>query len=211
MSEEAKIHLSALELELVNNTEWIFTKQIIIDKVYHLFGQLNDNYKEILAVEKHVLSEVIQKPGGKITKGENYNGLPYVILDFPSFFSKENIFAVRTMFWWGNFFSIALHLSGAYYRQMVEIPQSIIFLKEKDFFVCVNENEWEHNFHSSNFINAKELNEIDFGNIRTKNFFKIAKKIELAHWEMAPFFLKQSFKEIVEFIKISYPIGERVL
>ena len=211
MSEEAKIHLSAFEMELVNNTEWIFTKQIIIDKVYHLFGQLNEDYKQIMVDEKYNFSAVIQKRGSKITKGEKYNRLPYVILDFPAFFSKENIFAVRTLFWWGNFFSISLHLSGEYYRQKTDIPKSINFLKEKDFFVCINESEWEHNFHSSNFINAKELNEKDFENIITRDFFKIAKKIELADWEKTPFFLKQSFKEIIEFIKISFPIGEKVL
>ena len=49
----------------------------------------------------------------KIAKGENYLQLPYVLLDYPRCFDKENIFAIRTMFWWGNFFSITLHLSGS--------------------------------------------------------------------------------------------------
>ena len=209
MTEEAKIHLSSLEMELVNNTEWIFTKQIIIDKVYHLFGQLNEEYKEVIAEEKGKLPVVIQKPGGKITKGENYNGLPYIILDFPATFSKENIFAVRTMFWWGNFFSISLHLSGEHYKQKLELPKSIAFLKEKDFFVCINQREWEHHFHTLNFIQAKELKEADLRHIAEKNFFKIAKRIGLADWEKTPFFLIQSFKEIVEFIKINFPAGEK--
>ena len=210
MSEEAKIHLSALEMELVNNTEWIFTKQIIIGKVYHLFGHINDVYKEIIAQEKESLPAVFQKQGGKITKGENYYGLPYLILDFPAMFSRENIFAVRTMFWWGNFFSISLHLSGRHFTQRTGILKSIVYLKEKGFFVCVNESEWEHNFHSANFVDANELKEEDLANIIRKSFFKIAKKIELADWESAPSFLEQSFKEIIGFIKISYPAGERV-
>ena len=33
MSDRAKIHLSKLENELINNTEWILTKQAIINKV----------------------------------------------------------------------------------------------------------------------------------------------------------------------------------
>lgn len=211
MGEAAKIHLSAFEMELVNNTNWIFTKHIIMDKVYHLFGQLNDEYKKIIAQENGILPLTFQKSGGKISRGEKYNGLPYLILDFPATFSKENIFAVRTMFWWGNFFSISLHLSGEHYKQWINVAGSFIFLKEKNFSVCVNESEWDHDFHSFNFIAARELGEEDISNICGKSFFKIAKKIDLANWESVPLFLKQSFKEIIEFIKISYPGGERVL
>ena len=50
----------------------------------------------------------------KISKGENYKGLPWLVLDYPRYFNKEDIFAIRTLFWWGNFFSITLHISGKY-------------------------------------------------------------------------------------------------
>jgi hypothetical protein len=36
MTEKTKINLSAKELELVCNKEWILTKQVIIEKVYEL-------------------------------------------------------------------------------------------------------------------------------------------------------------------------------
>lgn len=211
MSEEAKIHLSAFEIELVNNTQWIFTKQIIIDKIYDLFGQLHDDYKRIVALEKEFLPTEFQKPGGKIAKGERYNGLPYIILDYPAIFSKENILAVRTMFWWGNFFSISLHLSGEYYKYLNDISECLVFLKQKSFFVCVNENEWEHDFHSSNFIDINELDEKQKESMKKKRFFKFSKKIELEKWETIPFFLEQAFKEIIIFLKINFPNGEKVL
>lgn len=89
MDKEAKIHLSSLESELVNNTEWIFTKQIIIKKVQHILGDLHTYYKQLIQQEKDLLPQIFQTPGGKITKGENYQGLPYLILDYPAIFSKE--------------------------------------------------------------------------------------------------------------------------
>jgi hypothetical protein len=211
MSEEAKIHLSALEMELVNNTQWIFAKQLIIDKVYHLFGQLHEEYKQIVLEEKEFLPIDIQKPGGKIARGEKYNGLPYLILDFPAIYSKENIFAVRTLFWWGNFFSISLHLSGEYYKRMKDIGESLDFLQKNDFFICVSENEWKHEFHSSNFVNINELDKYEIATFNRKRFFKIAKKIDLAHWESAKHYLRKSFGEIIEFIKFNFPNGGKVL
>lgn len=176
MSNKAKIHLSKQELELVSNKEWLFTKQLIIDKVYHLFGELHQRYRLIVEEEKQFLPFEFQKPGGKISKGENYNGLPFLILDYPAMFSKENIFAVRTMFWWGNFFSIALHLSGKNYRDGKNISQWLSFFQQKNYYISVNENEWEHDFHASNFIDIKAINEKQLKNIVKKDFFKVSNK-----------------------------------
>ncbi len=209
MNSLAKIHLSTLETELVNNTEWIVAKLKITEKVNCLFGELHHSFRKITENEKEFLPSIFQKPGGKISKGENYKGLPYLILDYPAMFSKENIFAVRTMFWWGNFFSISLHLSGKYFENAKEISKWLAFFQQKNFFVCINESEWEHDFHSLNFIEIKELDQNQINTISKKDFFKAAKKIELSEWNNAAELLEQSFKEIIQFIKISFPTGEK--
>lgn len=211
MNEEAKIQLSPGEMELVNNSEWIFTKQLIIKKVYLLLGQLHNNFKKIIERETVHLPEALSKPGGKISKGENYKGLPYVILDYPAAFSKEDILAVRTMFWWGNFFSISLHISGKSFNSISDFSMLTNFLKEKNFSVSVHENEWQHHFHPSNFTNINLLHEREIENLRGKNFLKVAKKTGLAEWPSAPKFLEECFEEIIELIKISFPGGEKDL
>ncbi len=211
MKAPAKIHLSALETELVNNKEWIFSKQKVIEKVYHLFGELHHTFRKIVEDEKEFLPSIFQKPGGKISKGENYNGLPYLILDYPAMFSKENIFAVRTMFWWGNFFSTSLHLSGKHFRRTGDISQWLAFFQQKKFSVCINESEWEHHFDLSNFIEINEIDKQQTDTLFKKKFFKVAKKVELNEWDKAPELLEQSFKEIIQFIKINFPTGEKAL
>ncbi len=211
MNEEAKIRLSALEMELVNDTEWIFAKQLIIEKVSHILGQLHQDYKKIISNQRALLPELLLRPGGKISKGENYKGLPYMILDYPAVFNKEKIFAIRSMFWWGNFFSISLHLSGEDFKSISNIGEAISFLKEKEFSVSVNEEEWQHHFQPSNFTSINKLNSTEINNLFQKNFFKIAKKINLASWDLAPQFLTETFAEIIEFIKVSFPNGGRGL
>jgi len=210
MNKEAKIHLSGLESELVSNTQWIFTKQNIIKKVQLILGYLHEHFGQVVQEEKEFLPEVLQKPGGKITKGENYKGLPYLILDYPALYSKEDIFAVRTMFWWGNFFSISLHISGKYWRSQ-NIHRYLYHLKGKNFFICVNENEWEHHFEPDNYYAIDELSQSQINALRGKDFFKIAKKIELKDWDSVIIFMEASFKEIIEFVKISFPNDEKVL
>ena len=211
MSIEAKIHLSKLETELIKNKEWILTKHSVINKVYKLFGELNEIYKKISEQEEPFLPEFYKSTGGKISKGENYEGLPYVMLDYPALFSRENIFAIRTMFWWGNFFSITLHISGEKLKLKGDFFKLLTYLQENNFFVCINEKEWEHSFEIYNYITVKELDQQKLERISNKNFFKISKNLELNKWREAPEFLEKSFKEIIGFIKISFPAGGKVL
>jgi hypothetical protein len=211
MIDPAKIHLSELETELVNNTEWIFSKQKITEKLYYLFGELHTSYREIVAENHGELPLIFQKPGGKISRGENYNGLPYLMLDYPAMFSKENIFAVRTMFWWGNFFSVTLHLSGKYFENKKDLSKWLAFFREKKFSICVSEGEWEHDFHPYNFTEIKFLDEIQIGALAKKDFFKVSRRIELSEWGNIALLLEQSFRELIDFILINFPADEKVL
>jgi len=147
----------------------------------------------------------------KISKGENYEGLPYVIMDYPAYFSKENIFAIRTMFWWGNFFSVSLHLSGGNFRFNNELDKQLSYLKEKAFFICVNESQWQHSFDPSNYNSAFLLDNKKYYEILERDFFKISKKIEVDEWDNVPGFLEKTFEEIIEFVKISFPGGGKDL
>ena len=83
--------------------------------------------------------------------------------------------------------------------------------KENNFYICVNENEWQHNFEPSNYISAFDLSENNFHEILDRNFLKISKNIELNKWNDTPEFLGKSFSEIIEFLKISFPAGEKDL
>ena len=205
MNDSAKIRLSAFEMELVKNTDWIFTKQLIINKVYLLFGDLHNDFRDIISQKKNLFISRWQHKTGKISKGENYKGLPYLILDFPAVFAKEDIFAIRTLFWWGNFFSISLHVSGKFYRHMKKSEEVFSVLKENHFSVCINENQWQHDFNVDNFKNINNLSKREMNKIFLKPFFKTAKKIELTEWNKAEFLLIENFKKLIDFIALSFP------
>ncbi len=112
---EAKIQLSTSEMKLLCNAEIILTKNKILQQIKmaleHLqnamteFGEANRNNKKL---------NILLATNPKISRGENYEGLPYLILDYPRLFDISNIFTIRIMFWWGNFFSITLHLAESY-------------------------------------------------------------------------------------------------
>ncbi len=198
----ANVKLSKSELLLVCDEQFILTKNIIIDKVYELFGLLSEQFKSFIKSANHLPIEVLQF-SPKIYKGEQYQKLPYVMLDYPRCFGKEDVFAIRCLFWWGNFFSITLHMSGKYanvYRGTVQ--RSLQRNETNKWYVCVNEDHWEHHFKPSNYLEAtKEILEKLNTQITGKNsFLKIAKKIPLQQWDEAYDFFIIAFQEILEML-----------
>lgn len=199
----AKIALSDKELELVCNSEWILTKHAIIQKVYQVFGALQPGYEKLLKANREQLPAAVFTASAKIARGENYRQLPYVILDYPRCFQKEDTIAIRTLFWWGNFFSVSLQLSGRSLAAAIpQIERSFEKLRQKDYWICINDQPWEHHFESDNYIQLNTITAQEFGELLQKPFLKIAGKISLHHWQDAPAFMVESFEELAGLLKL---------
>jgi hypothetical protein len=186
------VKLSTAEIELVCNGSIILTKNKIIERVCQMFGGLLANYQSKFG-EKNLPKELIQI-SAKIAKGENYEGLPWVMLDYPRYFTKHDVFAIRTFFWWGNFCSITLQLKGN--------PRDFFncnnFMKNNnEWFICCNEDEWQHHFKEDNFLPAKKFTKEQIEHLP---FLKLAKKIPLHEWDNIENFMQTSYTEILDFL-----------
>lgn len=201
MKQQPKLTLSDEELQLVSNAGWILTKHTITGKVYELFGHLAGEYKGV--VDKENLPLAVAQSSPKISKGENYLLLPYVMLDYPRCFEGENIFAVRTMFWWGNFFSVTLQLAGEY-KKTVEnnLIAGYHLLKQHGFYVCINEDAWQHHFEKENYRSVGELTKEELQQvILQKRFIKLAVKFPLNYWSKIAEVLPEKFSLLMQLLK----------
>ena len=188
----AKLTLSPKELELVNDPGWILTKNAIIEKVYTLFGGLSEVYKEALNRNDLILKDNTGFRSPKIAKGEQYENLPWVMLDHPRCFDGENVLAIRSFFWWGNFCSITLLLSGTYQEKYEARVQQYFSssrkggIEDSGWFICINEDPWQHHFHKDNYLPTAEWGDRSFAGLP---FIKLGKKISLQEWDnLYPFF-----------------------
>jgi len=193
------VELSKNELELVCNSEFILTKNRIIEKAYNLFGLLSETYKTTLNNYKEVLPAEVFKTSPKIYKGENYLSLPYVLMDHPRVFLKDDVFAIRSFLWWGNFFSITLHLSGRFLQPLKNnIRLSLKNREHNDYYVCIGEERWQHHFEKTNYAS---LSEIEPESVLQKPFLKLSKKLALTDWEKAPGFFESNYSDILSLLK----------
>ncbi len=193
MQEKANVSLSAFERQLVIDPAWILTKNGIIEKVYALFGNLSETYKQTGLLQK--LPAEITAAGAKISKGENYEGLPYVMLDYPRCFSKQDVFAVRTFFWWGHFFSITLHMKGTYLQQYnASILANETILTANDVWVNNSDEEWQHHFRSNNMQLLMDNRTL----LQNKQVLKLAFVCSLEDWDFAEEILEQKFRLLLQ-------------
>lgn len=173
------------ELSAMHETELFRLKYMVIDKVVVHFSHLSPQVRGI--IERYPLPEEIAKARVRIFRGDNYKLLPYAVMDYPALYTKEDSFAYRTMFWWGNFFSFTLYLHGAYfdmYRKNLE--NGIRELKGKDFYLCVNQTPWQYHYEKDNYVSLDEImSQKGFAEkyIHERDFIKLSRHIKINEWE----------------------------
>lgn len=196
--DEAKIQLSADELELVKNANWILTKNTIMSKVYTLFGILSEKMK--IELEQINLTPEPLQTSPKISRGENYNGLPYVILDYPRLFTKNDVFAIRTLFWWANYFSVTLHLKGKYKNLLADhIRKNLGLLSSKEFYLCISKDEWMHELDEMNYVLLSETDsDMQDEIFARQTFLKVSVKISLNQWNGSETLLLDAYRSLLQ-------------
>ena len=179
--EVSKIHLSSAEMELMQNAEIILTKNRVMEKMKCLLEDVQHrqvNFSDNLTSEYFNIHP-------KISRGENYLGLPYLILDYPRIASAANFFFIRTMFWWGNFFSCTLHLSGST-KLLFKDKIKEAYPQLRDYFISSNGDPWVHRLEAPAYGRIDVMSkEAFYSQSEQFDHIKIAGKHPLSEWETA--------------------------
>lgn len=184
--------LSAAEQELIQNAELILTKNRILQKVMLLLQQVQEQMQDETADHSSPLFSVPPK----ISKGENYLGLPYVVLDYPRISNGADLCFVRSFFWWGNFFSSTLQLAGSFkQKHLAKIQGRRTELCGHHYFIGMETDPWQHHFEANNYLAIQELNAADFEQRLTESVhIKLAKRWPLSEWNEAAAHLLESWR-----------------
>ncbi len=171
------------ELSLLQNQDFLLQKRQVTAKIVQLFGDFSQKLKSTATHQNFPFPTDTDDQLGKISKGENYKGLPYLVLDLPRLFQKERLFAFRTMFWWGHFFSFTLLIGGELLQQYPINPKQLQTSSSLPFYFCIHESPWEHHFESDNYLAISDLSRETMENhISQYRFIKISRKIPIDQW-----------------------------
>ena len=173
--------LSQAEELAILDTSFLKTKREVMDKIILFMSNVAMEYENIYYQSKLTIpfSQVETTP--KVTKGENYNGYPFINLDFPRLFSKDSTFALRTLFYWGHFFSLSIHIGGnllQYIDAQTLCNNNQLF--SKPTYISVGNTPWQYHYEIENYKLINKDNFIDlFTSTKENGFVKLSRKIEI--------------------------------
>ena len=127
--------------------------------------------------------------------------MPWINLDYPGYFKQQYVFAIRYLFWWGNHFSVTLHLGGDYLKQyQSQLIGNIDGDKTDDLFWCVNTTPWHYDYSNENYCQIKNLTEEQIQDSLSKNFVKVSVCFELSELENFKAAAVESAVRLLQFI-----------
>jgi hypothetical protein len=187
--------LSPTELKSIHNANFFYTKASIIKKIDTLLAQVRDEIRAVIQKQKLHFPDEVDAITGKIFRGENYLGLPYLNLDYPKYFSGHSVLACRTLFWWGKFFSFTLHLQG---KPLDERRTLLILnrkkLRKKQIYISVNSTPWHYYYKRDNYMLIDRFRDKELiRHFTEKEFIKLSAKIELKDYQKLPQFAAETF------------------
>lgn len=178
--DKAKVRFSQEELDLATDARVMLVKGSVIAKVTAMLDDLSERQHAVLQSYADLIPEALTT-SAKVSRGENYRGQPYVVLDNPRHFHPGDIFAIRTMFLWGHHLSVTLHLRGLHRERFLpRLAASLPRCSGAGMHVCVSHSEWEHHFGEDNYLPARTLAQASWeALLRERSFTKLAYALPL--------------------------------
>ena len=173
--------LQPKELALIQTDEFFKLKQSATEKIMVELAALKDKVAATSLHQNIIYPEKTDTELGKISKGENYKGLPYLILDYPRLFSQEGVLAFRTMFWWANGFYFTFHVSGIYLEQYKQaFDEAFELWQKQDIFYYKYDEEWKHEVQSPYYFPIEDIPKTELMKlISQQGYLKLARKLSL--------------------------------
>jgi hypothetical protein len=188
-----ELMLTRDELDLALDTRIFHLKDQVLRKIRGLLEQTARELSELnAALPAGVLAGTL-----KISRGENYRLMPYLVLDFPRYAEGENLYLFRTMFWWGHYFISSLIVSGNPLNQTrTRAGQQCRSLAwREDLLFCVAATPWHHdagpdNLRSFASLGAQTLEE----GLQGREFVKLSRILPLDRSGHLPQFSVECFQ-----------------
>jgi hypothetical protein len=189
------MNFTRTELSAIHNSGFFHIKASATHKIDVLLAGVRDEIKHAIQKEKFVFPKEVDAANGKIFRGENYLGYPYLNLDYPKYFGKESVIAFRTLFWWGNFFSHTMHLQG----KALEEKRKLLIdnwrsFRKKNIYLCVNDTPWQYYYKKDNYISIDKFSETELKQFFIeKEFIKLSARTSITEYKKLGKFCRETF------------------
>jgi len=190
------------ELRYLQDTDFLLTKQTVTQTLQSSFEEVKEMLEPLAQGLKEHFPPETDITLGKISKGEQYRGLPYMVLDFPRYLTRASLFSFRTLFWWGHAFSCHLLLGGDFWEKNREnVLKKAVSGQLGSAYICIAETPWEHHFGEDNYRKVESFTPEEWEHlIQGHAFFKAAQKLPIEEYQQLPQFTSEHFQSFVKLL-----------
>ena len=178
------------ERALIRDRTFLRSKKKALAKISSLLTDSGKKLQKMVREQYPIIEKSYAAMPPKVSRGENYHGLPYRVLDFPRFFEQETTFSYRVVFLWGYYINFSLYLGE-------ELVKPEVLLKAKSdnaIYFCIAQTPWEHHFTVENFKKLHAVREDELSSQLDRGFIKIAIREELQNLDLLPEHTAKNFR-----------------
>ncbi len=183
ISIDQMVILTEQEIEQLNDDSWLKRKKAITGKLEDI---LTASHQQLADIRKPEVMDPFFKKGvsGRISRGDNYQDLPYLVLDYPKLSDKNEMHTFRIIVWWGNGILLNFLHSGKILHLM---NKKLLTEAFEDWYVDGNDNPWEHEITPADKLIGKLGLSTDYG------FLKISRQIPFRNINTLPAIAEQTY------------------
>jgi len=142
MNNFSEFSLTAYDLSILHDKAFFEAKHQIMHKWEQFLTHLAQKIQEWASfVNQITLPDEVKQTTPKISKGENYQGMPYMVLDYPRYFGKEDTCAFRNILLWNRGLYSTWLFEGKYMDYAV---QNYKQYGSSSMYLHQNEDKWVH-------------------------------------------------------------------
>ncbi|MCS7029278.1 MAG: hypothetical protein NZ519_11000 [Bacteroidia bacterium] len=172
--------LSTYDLCIVHDKAFFMAKHAIMEKWERFLSYHAEKISQWLSKPACKLPDEVKSSTPKISKGENYQGLPYMVLDYPRLFTKQDTCAFRNILLWNRGLYSTWFFEGRYIPMAVSL---FSFPSNCELFLHQSVDKWTHELLSEDIL-LQQTTALD--NIQKAaaklNYLKISSFLPFEKW-----------------------------
>ncbi len=163
--QKSTFNLTKHELDFISEPVYMQMKQNLIRHVQAWFDALGMDLMQ--TYYPHVSGN------HKVTRGENYLDMPYVVLDIPQLKADSLTGKLRLMFWWGHYISLQYFVTPDKAAALAAETQTLPLL------LLVGDDIYENDLDKPGFIPLHQLS----SSLNHASLTKVCMKVPFSEWE----------------------------
>ena len=169
------------EIRMIRDADFFPAKAVIIRKFHDDFMRLRDHLRT--ECQKNFLGAGpagCDLENGQLVKGEKFHDFPYAYLDFPKFFSKDEMFTFRSLFWWGHALFFCWFLSGPRLDEYKKrVLSGYAAIAGQNVFLSTADSPWEWSLEKPHAVFLDHTEETLKEILKDRTFLKLGCSLPL--------------------------------